>query len=100
MGIVKYEDTMLILGQNYIFYAPNVVNFSMWFPQLTACIFEIPEVASHVTEPVLSLTEPGAVIKLYDFSTLPGTRMLQHKIKHNTIESIFHGKYFKLVSLI
>ena len=73
---MKYEDTILILGTNYIFYAPNVVNCSMWFLQLTACIFETPVVASHVTESDSLLTEPGAVIKFSDFSSHLGTRML------------------------
>ena len=33
--IVKYEDGMLILGQNDIFIGHNVVNFSVSFLQLT-----------------------------------------------------------------
>ena len=36
--IVKYEDEMLILGQNDIFCGYNVVNFSVWFLQLTVGI--------------------------------------------------------------
>ena len=43
----------------------------MWFLQLTAWIFEMPAVASHVTEPGWLLTEPGAVIKFRHFSTHP-----------------------------
>ena len=48
----------------------------MSFLQLTAWIFEMSVVASHVTEPGWLLTEPGAVIKFRHFSTHPGTRML------------------------
>ena len=33
-------------------------------------------IASHMIEPGSSLTEPGTVIKLTDFSSHPGTRML------------------------
>ena len=33
-------------------------------------------IASHVTDPGSSLTEPGAVIKFSDFSSHPGTRIL------------------------
>ena len=33
--MVKYEDGMLIFDQNYIFRGHNVVNFSVWFLQLT-----------------------------------------------------------------
>ena len=45
--IVKYEDGMLILGQNDIFCGHNVVNFSVWFLQLTVFKYLV---ASHVTE--------------------------------------------------
>ena len=76
MGIVKYDDAMLILGPYNIFYAPIAVNFSMWFLQMTACIFEMPVVASHVIQQGSSLTESGAAIKCSDFSRHPGTRML------------------------
>ena len=67
--IVKYDDGMLILGQNDIFCGHNVVNFSMWFLQLTAFKYLV---ASHVTEPGSLLTEPGAVIKFSHFSSHPG----------------------------
>ena len=70
---MKYEDGMLILGQNDIFCGHNVVNFSMWFLQLT--VFK-HLVASHVTEPGSLLTEPGAVIKISHFCNHPGTCML------------------------
>ena len=49
--------------------------FSLWFLQLTACIFEMPMVASHVTKPSMPLIELAAVIKFSDFSSHPGTRM-------------------------
>ena len=39
MRMLKDINIMLILGQNYISCAPNVVNFSMWFFQLTVWIF-------------------------------------------------------------
>ena len=47
--MLKYENKMLILGKNYILYAPNTVNFSVWYLQVTAWIFNYL-VASHVTE--------------------------------------------------
>ena len=59
--IMKYEDGMLILGQNDIFCGHNVVNFSMRFLQMTVFKYLV---ASHVTEPGSLLTEPGAVIKM------------------------------------
>ena len=46
--VVKYEDGMLILGQNDIFCGHNEVNFSVWFFQLTVFKYLV---ASHVTEP-------------------------------------------------
>ena len=49
---MKYEDGMLILGQNDIFCVRNVVD------GFFNCL-----VASHVTELGSLLTEPGAVIK-------------------------------------
>ena len=58
---MTYEDGMLILGQNDIFCGHHVVNFSVWFLQLTVFKYLV---ASHVTEPGSLLTEPGAVIKL------------------------------------
>ena len=57
---MKYEDEMLILGQNDIFFGDNVVNFSVWFLQLTVFKYLV---ASHVTEPGSLLNEPCAVIK-------------------------------------
>ena len=51
---------MLILGQNDLFCGHNVVNFSVWFFQLTVFKYLV---ASHVTEPGSLLTEPGAAIK-------------------------------------
>ena len=71
--IVKYEDGMLILGQNKIFCGHNVVNFSVWFLQLTVFKYLV---ASHVTEQGLLLIEPGAVIKFSHFCSHPGTCML------------------------
>ena len=71
--IVKYGDGMLILGQNDIFCGHNVVNFSVWFLQLTVFKYLV---ASHVTEPGSLLTEPGAVIKFSHFNSRPGTCML------------------------
>ena len=71
--IVKYEDGMLIFGQNDIFCGYNVVQFSVWFLQLTVFKYLV---ASHVTEPGSLLTEPGAVIKFSHFSSHPGTCML------------------------
>ena len=50
---------MLILGQNDIFCGHNVVNFSVWFFQLTVFKYLV---ASYVTEPGSLLTEAGAVI--------------------------------------
>ena len=73
--IVKYEDGMLIFGQNDIFCGYNVVKFSVWFLQLTVFKYLV---ASHVTEPGSLLTEPGAVIKFSHFSSHPGTCMLYH----------------------
>ena len=64
---------MLILGQNDIFCGHNVVNFSVWFFQLTVFKYLV---ASHVTEPGSLLTEPGAVIKFSHFCSHPGTCML------------------------
>ena len=55
---MKYEDGMLIWGQNDIFRGYNVVNYSVWFLQLTVFKYLI---ASPVTEPGSLLTEPGAV---------------------------------------
>ena len=54
---VKYEDDMLILGQNYIFSGHCVFRFSLWFLQLTAWIFNCM-----VFSQVSLLPEPGAVI--------------------------------------
>ena len=71
--IVKYEDGMLIFGQNDIFCGYNVVQFSVWYLQLTVFKYLV---ASHVTEPGSLLIEPGAVIKLSHFSSHPGTCML------------------------
>ena len=39
MKMLKYENQKLILGQIFTFYAPNVVNLSVWFIQLTAWVF-------------------------------------------------------------
>ena len=72
--IVKYEDGMLILGQNVILCGHNVVIFSVWFLQLTVFKYLV---ASHVTEPGSSLTEPCAVIKFRHFCSHPGTCILQ-----------------------
>ena len=69
--IVKYEDGMLILAK--IFCGYNVVQFSVWFLQLTVFKYLV---ASHVTEPGSLLTEPGAVIKFSHFSRHPATCML------------------------
>ena len=69
--IAKYEDWILILGQNDIFCGHNVVNFSVWFLQLTVFL-----VASHVTESGSLLIEPGALIKFSHFYSHPGTCML------------------------
>ena len=71
--MMKCEDGMLILGQNYIFCGHNVVNFSVRFLQLTVFKYLV---ASHVTEPGSLLTEPDAVIKFSHFSSQPGTSML------------------------
>ena len=71
--IVKYERGILILGQNDVFCGHHVVNFSVWFLQLTVFKYLV---ASHVTEPGSLLTEPGAVIKLSHFCSHPGTCML------------------------
>ena len=54
---MKYDDGMLILFQT------DVLIFK--------CL-----VASHVAETGSLLIEPGAVIKVSDFRSLPGTRML------------------------
>ena len=66
--MIKYEDGMLILGQNDIFCGHNVVNFSVWFLQLTAFKYLV---VSHVIEPGALLTEPGAVIEFSHFSSHP-----------------------------
>ena len=55
---VRYEDGLLILGQNDLFCSHNVVIFSVWFLQLTAFKYLVP---SHVTEQGSLLTEPGTV---------------------------------------
>ena len=60
-------------SQNDIFCAQHVVNFSVWFLQLTVFKYLV---ASHVTEPGSLLTEPGAVIKFSHFCSHPGTCML------------------------
>ena len=65
---MKYEDGILILSQNDIFYAHHVVNFSVLFLQLTVFKYLV---ASHVTEPGSLLTEPGAVIKFSHFCSPP-----------------------------
>ena len=39
MKMLKYENQKLILSQIFTFCAPNVVNLSVWFIQLTAWIF-------------------------------------------------------------
>ena len=72
--IVKYEDGMLILGQNDIFCDQNVVNYSVCFLQLTVFKYVV---ASHVTEPRPLLTEAGTVIKFSYISSHRGTCMLQ-----------------------
>ena len=69
---MKYEDGMLILGQNDIFCGHHVVNSSAWFLQLT--VFK-DSVASHVTESGSLLTESGAVIKFSHVCSHPGTYM-------------------------
>ena len=51
---MKYEDGMLILGQNDVFCGHSVVNFSVWFLQLTVSKYLV---ASHVTESGSLLTE-------------------------------------------
>ena len=71
--IVKYEDGILILGQNVIFCGHNVVHFSVWFPQLTVLKYLV---ATHAIEPGSFVTEPGTVIKFSQFSSHPGTCML------------------------
>ena len=70
---MKYEDGMLILGQNDIFCGYHVVNLSVWFLQLIVFKYLV---ASHVTEPGSLLTEPGAVIKFSYFCSHPGIYML------------------------
>ena len=75
--IMKYEDRMLILGQNDIFCSHSVVNFSVWFLQLAVFKYLV---ASHVTEMGSLLTEPCAVIKFSHFSSQPGTCMLWYRI--------------------
>ena len=71
--MVKYEDGMLILDQNDIFCGHNVVNFSVWFHQLTVFKYLV---ARHVTEPGSLLIEPGAVITFSHFCSHPDTCML------------------------
>ena len=71
--IVKYEDGMLILGQNDIFCGHNVVNYSVCFLQLAVFKYLV---ASHVTEPGQLLTEPGTVIKFSYISSHHGTCVL------------------------
>ena len=70
---------MLILDQNDIFCGHHVVNFSVWFLQLTVFKYLV---ASHVTEPGSLLTEPGAVIKFSHFCSHPGTCMLWSYMNH------------------
>ena len=74
--MVKY-DGMLILGQNDISWGHNVVNFSVWFLQLTVFKYLV---ASHVTELGSLLTEPCAVIKFSHFSSHPSTCMPYKRI--------------------
>ena len=82
--IMKYEDGLLILDQNDIFFGHNVVDLWIWFLQLRAWIFNCLAV-SHTTEVGSSLTDPGhpsdsddgwknKVIEFIDFSSHPGTR--------------------------
>ena len=65
---MKYEDGMLILGLNGIFCGHSVVNFSVWYLQLTVFKYFV---ANHVTEPGSLLSEPGAVITFSHFSSHP-----------------------------
>ena len=50
MKMVKYEEGMLIWGQNYIFCGHSEVNFSVWFVNLRAWIFQLSGYY-HRTEP-------------------------------------------------
>ena len=74
---------MLILSQNYIFFGHNVVNFSVWFLQLTVFKYFV---ASHVTEPGSLLTEQGAVIKFSHYCSHPGTCMLWYLLRDYNID--------------
>ena len=66
---MKYEDGMLILGQNDILCGHNVIIFflNITFSNGSMEFFNCLVAACHVTEPGLSLCAPGAVIK---FNTL------------------------------
>ena len=69
---------MLILSQNDIFCGHHVVNFSVWFLQLTVFKYLV---ASHVTEPGSLLTGPVTVIKSSYFCTHPGI-YVRYNIKY------------------
>ena len=55
--MAKCGGEMLILGLSDIVLDHNIVEFSVWFLQLTALLFK-NLVASHVTEPGSLLTKP------------------------------------------
>ena len=74
----NFLNEILILGQDDVLCGLSVVSFSIWFQYEPAESMDFFNclVASHVTGPGSSPTEPGAVIKFSDFSSHPGTRML------------------------
>ena len=72
---MKYEDGMLILGQNDIFCGHNIVIFQCDFYNWQQGFFKYLA-ARHVTEPGSLLTEPVAVIKSSHLSIHHRTCML------------------------
>ena len=78
---------MLILGQNDVFCGHNVVNFSVWFIQLTVFKYLV---ASHVTEPGSLLTEPSTVIKLsFQQSSRYMYAIIANKVRTNFMWHIY-----------
>ena len=70
MYTVKFEDTILILGPDYIICAPNVSIFLMANEQQTESIFEMPGKIVMYWTGFIS-TDPGDVIRFGHFETLP-----------------------------
>ena len=79
MKLVKCEDEMLILGQNYIFWGHNVIHFSTWFLQQTILSFEMPGCQSRDWNGFVA-TEHGVIIKFRHFSSHPDICLLWYTV--------------------